>query len=397
MQLVQSPSPIPMPHRLSSRTNAPSTRSLKVHFKLPVIKKASPTVSITNANAAARLGVLSVCADVPQPAAISFPSAPVPIPASSRKRALSDFGHGAPNVVGARAGYGDDGENTTKANALPFHRRISHIDIIRRRSNSCVPGSIFPTDAQLPQEQLHAVAFPSTPSSTPTSSSKSSTPSLPPFAGSRKRPAGRRESMSAGTPPPPSRKARRVVADAAFLAAMHSSIALHIRARLSRLAESISAAAGSDDDVLSAQDAVLVDRIWHNLVDMGYRPPPPPSPTAPASTEESAHHAIEQSQATTTAADRARAAAERAARRTLEAQASRPAQDLPLQPAVLPVPQLVATLIMRHRDRAAVRPRSSSSSRKRAVEEDLLTPPSPRRRRSPLSTTFLPSNSPFDG
>ncbi|KAI0738071.1 hypothetical protein C8Q80DRAFT_1080879, partial [Daedaleopsis nitida] len=352
---------------LSVKTKANPARPLKVHFKLPVTK-AFPTVSVTNANAACVHTVHSP-ADFPvsvsSPSTIPFPSSPIPCP--SRKRAISedaydsqddhDTGMDQPMDV-------DEPEPEPRGNVLPFHRRISHIDILRRRSRSCLATSFFHSDVHSSRKPHHAHAHVPDRPAPPLHSHSHEGPA-------KKKPAIRRESMSAGTPPSSrtARKAKRVLADAQFLASMHCSIAQQVRSRMND-----GKATGVDE--CAAQDAVLVERIWRTLLDMGYKPVPiddsnpapgTPAPSPPPLSPNS---------------NPAREAAERAARRTL-AVSSTPlvAQDLPQGPAeTLSVPQLVAVLTMRHRDRSTTRPRSAS--KKRIGDE--------RPSRSPLSAVVLP-------
>lgn len=335
----------PAQHPFSSKTNL-TTRTFKVHFKLPVIKKASPTVSVTNTNAARVITDSQPSPALPEvsfPSSVPFPSSPIPCP--SRKRAISEDGY---DLRDECEETGDepmdvDEPNETKGSTLPFHRRISHIDIIRRRSKSCLAASYFHSDSQQPRRSRHA-------------SDKPVPPPHGPEQPARKRPAMRRESMSAGTPLPKTvRKARRVVADAQFLASLHSSIAVQVRTR-------VNSGVISPDDDCATQDAILVERIWHALVDLGYKPVPlddaPPSQSSSAAAPPPPP---------TPAVDPAREAAERAARRT-KAVSSGPfvfgTQDLPPPSSgPVPVPQLVASLIMRHRDRTSTRPRAASKKR----------------------------------
>lgn len=332
-----------------------ATRPLKVHFKLPVTK-AFPTVSVTNANAnAAYVSTAHGSSEVSSPSTIPFPSSPIPCP--SRKRAISEDAypqeaHDADDPMDVDE-LEPEPESGRKGTALPFHRRISHIDIIRRRSKS-----VFPASHSHSGKSHHTHVVPDRPAPPPPFHSHDGP--------AKKKPAIRRESMSAGTPLPPrtARKAKRVLADAQFLASMHSSIALQVRARMNG-----GKAGGADE--CAAQDAVLAERIWHTLLDMGYKPVPIDESTSTPSPMSS---------------DPAREAAERAARRTM-AVSSTPlvVQDLPQVPAgPLSVPQLVAVLTMRHRDRSATRVRSLS--RKRTGEE--------RPSRSPLSAVVLPPPSP---
>ena len=393
MQLLSSST---SPKPLSSKTNGPTTRSLKVHFKLPVIQKASPTVSVTNANAARASMVLTVDPAAPSAVpvlsevrsaptnSVAFPSSPIPCP--SRKRAHSDDGYDSRN--------GDDEVGSfavpprTRDNALPFHRRISHIDILRRRSKSCLASSYFHSDSPAPRSK----PLPQVPQAFPSEDVEMADESAP-QPPVKRRPTARRESMSAGNPSSRTvRKARRVVADAQFLASMHSSIALRVRTST----ENGTTAPRSPDDY-AAQDALLVERIWHTLVDMGYKPvpiedvPPVPSSAPPTMTSSPAEPEQHSSSSTTTAQDAAREAAERAARRTQAV--SSPsftldrAQDIVSSSpnGVLPVPQLVATLIMRHRERAATRPK------RRALGDGPRPQPVSRSPLSKSATSLQPS------
>ncbi|TFK80503.1 hypothetical protein K466DRAFT_375645 [Polyporus arcularius HHB13444] len=339
----------PAQHPFSSKTNLLTTRSLKVHFKLPVIKKAAPTVSVTNTTAACVPTALQPVTDL-SPSCVPFPSSPTPCP--SRKRAISEDGY----VLRDGSEEGEDQPmdvdepSETQGSTAALHHRISHNDVFRRRSKSCVHR-----DSQHSRRSHHGP----------------DKPVLPPHGPdqpARKRPAVRRESMSAGNPLPKTvRKAKRVVADAQFLASLHSSIALQVRTRID----------GGEGDECATQDALLVERIWHALIDLGYKPVPldEPSPLSVASTQPT----------TATSLDPVREAADRAARRT-KAVSCGPftfgPQDLPpASSGPVPVQQLVASLILRHRDRTAARPRSASKTR--AGGKHLAS-------RSPLSQSATP-------
>ncbi|KAI0363419.1 hypothetical protein BV20DRAFT_975725 [Pilatotrama ljubarskyi] len=334
MSLVHAPQP------LRSKTNTP--RTPKVHFKLPVLHKSKPTVSVTNTNAARTNTseiLLSTVSETASQNCVPFPSTPIPCP-SHRKRIVSEDGY---DVSDESA---HSGEQDSSAQSYASRRPILHTEILRRRSRSCLAASYFHHDS-------HRARKPPAPPEKPENAAK--------------RTAERRESMSAGTPTGKQvRRARRVLADAQFLASMHHTVASEVRTRMD-------ADKGHDECV--AQDALLVERIWHVLVDMGYKPvavettataTAPSSPTSPSAT-----------------LDASREAAERAARRTMAASSTpispERAQDLPLAPTgKLAVPQLVAVLIMRHRDRSTTRPRSASKKRS---DEPLS--------RSPLSITCL--------
>ncbi|KAI0823795.1 hypothetical protein BC628DRAFT_1411314 [Trametes gibbosa] len=295
---------------LCNKTNAP--RFPKVHFKLPVLKKSAPTVSITNTNAA-RMNTSSTPIPtfttlseviISPPSSVPFPSSPIPCP-PPRKRSSSEEGYW-----------------------LAFPEKVSEVHTTASR-HSCLAASFFHRD---------------------TNQRKTRIASEKPAASERptKRIAARRESMSAGNPTRKSvRKAKRLVADAQFLASIHSTIANGVRAR-------VSTDGGYDD--YTAQDSLLVDRIWRTLVDLGYQPVPiEPTAVIPCSLSPISE-------------DPAREAAERAARRTVAASSSPtpldPAHDMPLIPrGELAVPQLVAILTMRHRDRSTTRPRSAAKSR----------------------------------
>ncbi|KAI0628881.1 hypothetical protein C8Q77DRAFT_345431 [Trametes polyzona] len=356
MNLVHAPTQAP--HPLFARTNTP--RFPKVHFKLPVLKKSAPTVSVTNTNAA-RTNSCNILAATPltevpvnPPSSVPFPSSPIPCP-PPRKRSTSEnspcTGDAAPELLAFP-------EKDCDMDAEATNRQVSHTDILRRRSKSCLAASFFHHDAYLSRKS-------------PAPSPKHAAAEQP--AGP-KRAASRRESMSAGTPSGKStRKSKRVLADAQFLATLHSTLASLVRARTG-------ADAATALDECAAQDALLVERIWHNLIDMGCKPVPldaPPSPVA-ASEDPSEPPAI----------DLAREAAERAARRTMSASSTTPSVDraqtlsvTPLPNGDLAVPQLVAVLTMRHRDRSSARPRSVASKRGARSTS-----------RSPLSTTSFPAS-----
>ncbi|CDO75027.1 hypothetical protein BN946_scf184640.g2 [Trametes cinnabarina] len=350
MNVVHVPSMTP--HPLFSRTNTP--RTPKVHFKLPT-KKGVPTVSLTNANAARttdasdNLNSTPFAPNAALQSSIPFPSSPIPCP-TPRKRAASEEHHGPTDMAFSEIELDSEDMNAKANAATPSARHISRTDIVRRRNKSCLAASFFHHDSYLARKA---------PPTLPTPSDKHATQSSEQAV---KRSVARRDSMSAGTPSSKNiRKARRLLADAHFLASVHVSIASHIHARPKTYD------AGSRDPDYAAQDTMLVERIWHTLIDMGYKPVPlAKDPSSPAATD---------------ACDPAREAAERAARRTT-ASTSTPisadrVQEVALEPTgVLSMPQLVAILTMRHRDRTTTRPRSASKKR-------LATPPSP----SPLSMT----------
>ncbi|EIW61060.1 uncharacterized protein TRAVEDRAFT_64282 [Trametes versicolor FP-101664 SS1] len=347
MSLVHAPTPTrPARTPLFARTNTP--RFPKVNFKLPVLKKSAPTVSVTNANVArtntsSPLSVIPL-AEVPaaSPSSVPFPSSPIPCP-SPRKRSTSENGfYSSGEEPQLLAFPGKDSMEPQSA------RAVSHTDIIRNRSKSCLAASFFHRDANLARK-------------TPAQTDKAATPAQP-----AKRAATRRESMSAGTPTGKStRKAKRALADAQLLASVHGTLASLVQTRMN---------ADGVRDECTAQDALLVERIWNTLVDMGYRPIPIETSSAAPSASSSPP----------AAPDPAREAAERAARRTMTA-SSTPisldrAQAVSIMPAgELAVPQLVAVLTMRHRDRSTTRPRAAGKKRADASPS-----------RSPLSTTSFP-------
>ncbi|KAI0669385.1 hypothetical protein C8Q78DRAFT_210163 [Trametes maxima] len=347
MSLVHSPQP------LLPRTNTP--RVPKVHFKLPVLKKSAPTVSVTNANAARSntSGILlASVAEVTSPSSVPFPSTPIPCP-PPRKRAVSEHNYDAEEDVACLA-----------ENSGVTRRSVSHTEILRRRAKSCLAASFFHHNSHLGRK-------PPPPSEKPTVPEKTGK-----AAKSVKRPVARRESMSAGTPTgKTNRKARRFQADAHFLASMHSSIASHVRMRMN---------SGGPSDDCAEQDLLLAERIWQTLFDMGYKPVPLEAACAAAAPSPSNSQS-----SPPPAKDPAREAAERAARRTMAASSTpisldRAHEDPLAPPGILTVPQLVAVLILRHHDRATTRPRSTG---KNCVDETLG--------RSPLSASFVPPTEPY--
>ncbi|OSD02175.1 hypothetical protein PYCCODRAFT_1435843 [Trametes coccinea BRFM310] len=344
MNLVHAPTP--SSHPLFTRTNTP--RLPKVHFKLPAIsKKGVPTVSLTNTNAARTTDTSDIRlsssfpSEVSPQSSIPFPSSPIPCP-SPRKRAASEEHYDFTDMVVVDTQPVDEVLKTKMNPQTAAARQVSRTDIARRRHKSCLTASYFHHDSYLARKA---------PPPPPPTEKPASTPSDQ-FV---KRPVARRESMSAGTPTGKNtRKARRLLADAQFLACLHASIASQVPARKD--------ATGACESDFVAQDILLVERIWHTLVDMGYKPVPM-AKDPPVSATIDAH-------------DPAREAAERAARRTTAA-TSTPisadrVQDIPLTlSGVLSMPKLVAVLIMRHRDRTSSRPRSAYKKR------IAMPPPSP--------------------
>ncbi|OJT08553.1 hypothetical protein TRAPUB_559 [Trametes pubescens] len=342
MSLVYAPTPTrPARTPLFARTNTP--RFPKVSFKLPVLKKSAPTVSVTNENVARTnaSGTLSVpLAEIPaaSPSSVPFPSSPIPCP-SPRKRSTSENGFYSSGEEPQLLAF--PGMDSTEPQTA---RAVSHTDILRNRSKSCLAASFFHRDANLARKAA-------------SSKDKAAAPEQP-----VKRAATRRESMSAGTPTGKStRKAKRALADAQLLASVHGTLASLVRTRMN--------AAGGHDEC-TAQDALLVERIWNNLVDMGYRPIPIETNSAAPSS--------------TSSPDPARDAAERAARRTMTASSTPISLDRAQAVSIMPtgelaVPQLVAVLTMRHRDRSTTRPRAAGKKRVDASPS-----------RSPLSTTSFP-------
>ncbi|OBZ75784.1 hypothetical protein A0H81_04998 [Grifola frondosa] len=338
------------PSGTTNKSSKPPHSRSKHHLYFPIFstKKASPTVCITNTSVsraitACLLPSPSGLPDVPPQNFIPFPSSPIACPASS------DTADGMDCESEPDSCKPHKGEDVSPAN-----HHIWHIDLHHRRSKSCLATSYFHRD-NLPPRTPHEASV----------NSMSHSLNRVPHLRTRKEKselrsqgaAARRESMSAGSAAPHpkrTRRNRRSQMDGQFLAAVHRSIAWRMRRALVGI-----------EDAYTAQDALLVERLWRNLVNQGFQPaqseheldltaPPfsddssPPNPFClPASPPQS--------------------------------------MPVPSTPDLLTMPQLVASLTLRYKDRSSTRPRSSSS-----VLKMIESAPAPRPS-SPLArTVYLP-------
>lgn len=299
------------------------------------------TANVARTNTSSPLSVIPL-AEVPtaSPSSVPFPSSPIPCP-SPRKRSTSENGFYSSEEPQLLAFPGKDSMEPHTA------RAVSYTDIIRNRSKSCLAASFFHRDANLARK-------------TPPPTGKAVAPEQP-----AKRAATRRESMSAGTPTGKStRKAKRALADAQLLASVHGpGPGAHERRRCPRRMHGAGCAPRRADLEHSSRHGVPPNSYRDKLCDATFLLFPSRL-TRPCARAE---------------------AAERAARRTMTASSTPISLDRAQAVSIMPtgelaVPQLVAVLSMRHRDRSTTRPRLAPG-KKRAD-----TSPS----RSPLSTTSFP-------
>lgn len=261
-------------------------------------------------------------------------------------------------------------------------------------------------------------------------------PSLPlppvptPNEGSAPRAGVRRPSMSAGTPLFPvakrfaaSRKSKRQAADVQFLAAMHRSISWRLKMKMGL----ISPGSMADTEIPNAggggggcecgcglgammydQDMKLVERLWHVLVDQGCRPVLVNDEQLTAAVPAAAQVQERESEGQNEHASGVEASAPSSGltEAPLPTTPSSPSLPLPAvsgmtlvpqsalppcQPSQSPMaaplpaletmtlPQLVASLTLRHRDRSTTRLRSKDDRSQRKIQ---------RRVRSPLIKVF---------
>ena len=334
-------------------------------------KKAPPTLSVSNTHVS-RSGATPVAFpnDVPeQPprSVIPFPSAPIDFPVRRADRE-DDF-----DVCGASERLEQDEQNLPVEDKAEIRRDVDWRRIRRRCTQSCTVGSYIPPD------NMKAAA---------TAASKEDPPRRPFSAvlvnratesnasdaepGSETLPCRvRRHSISAGCGPsrPAPRRARKVkkpAVDVQYIAVVHRSIALHARVAREH-------GGPGQLDACVEQDVELAMRLWKILAKRGCRPTllksagPSPSPTG----DENA----------APAAPTSRSVDDSSMAKSAEAQPTPAIPDHPVSssaPSVLSMPQLVASMTLRFRDRSTVRPRSSASLPKDAGFESPGRPPRPR-------------------
>ncbi|KII89522.1 hypothetical protein PLICRDRAFT_41149 [Plicaturopsis crispa FD-325 SS-3] len=307
------------------RARTQSTTSFKDRLRLPYPRfslsrprKASPTLALSHANANATCITTNIHSEPTTPiSSNSSTVATLPMPLPVRPR--------------------------TRTNDIPFP---SSAPI------ACPPSTAFPTSddddamdvCELPTQH------PESPPSSPHPPRRRASSSLP----TQHRPASKRarKTRSASAS---SYRGKRRAADLQFLATVHRSLLWRLRDdggyRMdsgARMDMDTGHADGAEEgkgegkgSTLTAQDRILVKRIWHSLVEQGCRPvlldatpvpspapTRPPSPTTPTPTPE------------------------------LPRASTSSAPDAP----VMSMPQLVAALILRHHDAAPVRRRPSRPS-----------------------------------
>lgn len=284
------------------------------------VLKASATVSLSNANANAacitttKATAKRVASEQESQNAIPFPSAPI----------LIDF---------------------PSTSAEPRHPRPIPR---RRRSNTPSLPSIHPQSQSQYQSHSRTSSLPS--SDIPRS--RKHTYSSPPQSSSSPSPRPKR-----------ARKNRRVLADLHFFAIIHRSIVYGMRARAQITSMDVDVD-GNGNAILLEQDELLAKRLWTNLMEHGCEPvlfsdralllplsPPTPSLLLPSSCLEPEPMEID-------VITEVFAFPERIPSNLLSPSLSAPPPS-PAEPT-LTMPQLVASLIMRHRSRSRSRTRASS-------------------------------------
>ncbi|KAI0736371.1 hypothetical protein C8Q72DRAFT_251888 [Fomitopsis betulina] len=366
VHLRKHPRPEPCPAsspRATDRPSSPVRRGLR--FPVPTTKKAPPTLSLSNTNVS-RSGTTPVAFpnDVPEEPShsiIPFPSAPIDFPVRRTDRQED------PDVCSAPDRLDGDGPVENKAE---IRRDIDWRRIRRRCTESCTVGS-FPSE--LPKT---APAPPSKeePSRRPFAAFLINVPAEPDSSSLEPKAEAptsrvRRHSVSAGCGPyrPVARRVRKVkkvAMDVQFIAVAHRSIALH--ARVTREHGGLGKL-----NACVEQDVELATRLWKILAKKGCRPAPL-DPIAPA----------------TPTLDENIARADPVSRSVDDSSMTGPvdAQSIPLvieqpvpssAPSVLTMPQLVASMTLRFRDRTTMRPRSTVSLPETG-RESLGRPPRPR-------------------
>lgn len=175
------------------------------------------------------------------------------------------------------------------------------------------------------------------------------------------------------------RSSKKNIADVQFTATLHRSILVHLRDSQLAASNALSRVLDdydSDDDydscsksMLRIQDQILVERLWKALVDQGFSP----SPFSPKMDDTDAYSLrreridhIFQTEPISLALTEIHAMdVDTPATALAKGSASPPVTQTSNSQAadVLTLSQLVATLILRHRDRSSTRYRSQSSAR----------------------------------
>ncbi|TFY57888.1 hypothetical protein EVJ58_g6749 [Rhodofomes roseus] len=345
--------------RATERNSSPTRHGPR--FPAPAgctTKKAPPTLSVSNTNAS-RSGVAPVAfpSDIPEPPSqsiIPFPSAPIDFPV---RRADKEDGLDACPEPEQRDG---DEQNVPTGDKAEIRRDIDWRRVRRRCTQSCIASSCAPTESfskegpQAPRRPFVAIPVNNHPE--PDTPDAKADPNVPHHR-------TRRHSVSAGCGPfrPSPRRARKVkkpTADTQYLAVVHRSIAWHARGARELRGE------------LSAcieQDVELATRLWRALADRGCRPTsfksvaPSPTPIADKFARSVPTSRSMENPTTDELAD---------------AQPTSPVPKIPDQlgpssaPSVMTMPQLVASMTLRFRDRSSARPRSAVCFTSKDGEED---------------------------
>lgn len=355
--------------RATDRASSPVRRGL--HY--PALagcttRKAPPTLSISNTNVS-RSGATPVAFpnDVPeQPSrsVIPFPSAPIDFPVR-RTDSEDDF-----DVCGGPERPEQDEQNVPVEDKAEIRRDVDWRRIRRRCTQSCTVGSYVPPDnvkaAAVPasKEELPRRPFAAVLVNRPAESTAADTESVSEATPRRVR----RYSVSAGCRPCARRvrKVKKPAVDVQYIAVVHRSIALHARVAREH-------GGPGQLDACVEQDVELATRLWRMLVKWQCRPTPlkPVAPSPSPAEEENAAPAVPTS----------RSVEDSSMAKPAEAQLVPPTPDRPVSssaPRVLSMPQLVASMTLRFRDRTTVRPRSPASLPQNAGFESLDRPPRPR-------------------
>ncbi|TCD60403.1 hypothetical protein EIP91_010229 [Steccherinum ochraceum] len=361
---------------LSNSTNVPrrtkKAKSLTAQptqtppaFSLSPRTKSTATVSLSNANAfrttsSSPPGLSEVPLNlIPFPSSTPFPSTP----------AEQDLDLDLLSFVVVEK----DGEEEKGSPSLMRAATAWRIDLRRRRSKSClVPSSFicgapsqhdFPLHLDIPTLPSVAPAYPRRSQSTSDGKSGKRKPVVPRTTKAVKR----------------AKKAKKQTADLQFVAMMHRSILCYLSSAPAACAGLVASRHKAKLDVLR-QDDLLIERLWQNLKAQGFKPIPlelddkDDTPLLPGLISAlSPEHDL---------AQRAKSLPPLSIPQTLTPVSEPTSSPVRSEhvPDVLSMPQLVATLILRHNDRCSTRFRSASA-RKQALKN---SPHTQVRQRSPL-------------
>ncbi|CCM03027.1 uncharacterized protein FIBRA_05144 [Fibroporia radiculosa] len=314
----------PHPHQrtvlssLSSNTPRPCS-PLRQNARFTA-KKASATVSLTNThvsrvNTACILPSPSGLSEPPQQSFIPFPSPPIPCP--SHREEVDELSTPRDDQQVSPMDW--------EANKEQLAPQTANWSSVRRRTpRTCLtaPHCHREPPAGSTQANIRRVFKGAQHRAMPAPSPDKGTVPL--------ESTGRKLSMSCGSPYIPrkrARKAKKVTPDMQFLALVHRSIAWHARGTL-----------GGVPDDCAAQDVLFAKRLWTNLVELGGKPVRFEDDVGPRS------YFTESQERTCLEADPGPRS---------------PTDDTRVPSAeILAMPQLVASLTLRFRDRSTSRSRS---------------------------------------